>query len=311
MQRFTRGHDCGHQVDPTGAAVMDETPRGEGGRLEEPVEPDTTGPSEVNSLAAVPSPNDALVARAPEEASAATRRDVPVLNLGAHSSYGPTPTFAASASPAPVRTKAPSLPGEFAPLERRGPAALLAAVLRTPANVAHEVRHRPKVILQLVGIVVVSMLITGFVVGSFSGGGQFLAVPVKLAGGLVFAAAICFPSLYILSALSGAKHNYRDVAGALFLGLSVTSVLLVGFAPIAWVFSQSTSSPGFMGFIYLGFYLLSAAFGLSVMVRALRLSGERPFPAAVLWSLVFLVVTFQLTTTLRPLLGDYDGVALL
>ena len=52
------------------------------------------------------------------------------------------------------------------------------------------------------------------------------------------------------------------------------------------------------------------AFGLRLTRRALVDAGGRKVPAVGLWSLVFLLVVLQMSTTLRPLVGPFEGLGL-
>jgi hypothetical protein len=60
------------------------------------------------------------------------------------------------------------------------------------------------------------------VVGSFSGGVQWWAAPLKIAAGLSLSAILCLPSLYVFSCLTGQEIRIRDlssvVAGMLASG---------------------------------------------------------------------------------------------
>lgn len=197
------------------------------------------------------------------------------------------------------------LPGHFAPLEQRTLLGMADALLKAPANVAYELNTSGSAVLRLVVLVTGCMAMTGIVIAAFSGGYQFLAVPLKLSLGLLCGALLCLPSLYIFSCLSDVRHSFRGVAAALLMGLGVQALLLTGFAPIAWVFSQSTNSPSFMGGLYLLFYAVSAAFGLGLTSRVLAREG-RGVAGLWVWHLMFVVVILQLTTTLRPLIGPFE-----
>lgn len=201
------------------------------------------------------------------------------------------------------------LAGSFERMQNPTLLGLADALLKSPANVVYQLNHSRASLVRFVLLVVGSLLLTGVVVASFSGGYQYLAVPLKLAFGFVFGAALCLPSLYIFSCLSGTQHTLRNVTAALLMGMGVQGLLLIGFAPIAWIFSQSTSSPSFMGFLYLGMLLVSAGFGLALTGRVLAATGDR---ARVLWiwNMMFVVVMLQLTTNLRPIVGEFDGVKL-
>ena len=200
------------------------------------------------------------------------------------------------------------LAGDFTPLRNNGTLALADALLRAPANVAQELKQNRWSFVRLLALVAACMMMTGLVMASFSGGYQYLAVPLKLALGLLFGAGLCLPSLYIFSCLTGTQHSFRGVAAALLMGLGVQALILTAFAPVAWIFSQSTSSPGFMGFLYVVMLLVSAVFGLGLTGRVLAAMGQ-PVRALRVWSIMFVVVTLQLSTNLRPLVGGYEGVA--
>jgi hypothetical protein len=201
------------------------------------------------------------------------------------------------------------LAGDFSPLKNRGTLALADALLRAPANVARELTERTSAFARLMLLVAACMAMTGLVMASFSGGYQYLAVPLKLAVGLLFGAGLCLPSLYIFACLTGSQHTFRGVAGALLMELGVQALILTAFAPVAWIFSQSTSSPQFMGFLYILMLLVSAGFGLALTGRVLAATGERVRGLRI-WSLMFVVVTLQLATNLRPLVGEYEGARL-
>jgi hypothetical protein len=196
---------------------------------------------------------------------------------------------------------------EFAPLKSPGVFGLADALLKAPAGVAHELNENRSSFTRLLVLVAACMMMTGIVVASFSGGYQYLAVPLKLALGLLFGAGLCLPSLYIFACLSGDRHTFREVAAALLMGLGIQALILTAFAPVAWIFSQSTSSPTFMGLLYFLMLLVSTGFGLGLTGRVLAARG-RPVSALWIWSIMFVVVMLQLSTNLRPLVGEYDGV---
>ena len=52
--------------------------------------------------------------------------------------------------------------------------------------------------------------------------------------------------------------------------LALMTVLLIGFAPVAWVFSQSTSSLVAMGALHLAFWLVATVFGLRFLFAGFR-----------------------------------------
>ena len=148
-----------------------------------------------------------------------------------------------------------------------------------------------------------SMGVFGIVLGLFSGGMQLWAAPVKLVGGLAFTAMICFPSLCILGALAGSEAGTRGNFAVLCGGMALCGLLLLGFAPVLWVFSQSTESLGFFGFLAMLIWLASVGTGLLFILRGLRGTTVRGFAPLALWTIVFLLVAMQMTSSLRPIIG--------
>ena len=202
------------------------------------------------------------------------------------------------------------LAGEDAPLPRKGFLAVFDGLLRLPANLMHDLRARPITLLWLLALMLGATALTGFSVGAFSGGAQLWIVPLKLSLGLSFCAVICLPSLYIFTCLSGGEQGLQETSGALLAGVALTALLLVGFAPVSWVFSQATDSTVLVGGLHLFFFLISVHFGLRLTRRSLAHLGRRPVPALGLWSVVFVLVVLQMSTTLRPLVGPFDGLEL-
>jgi len=184
------------------------------------------------------------------------------------------------------------------------------AVLKCPGRILYEMLHcNHEVRIRLLCLVLACSAAYGLTMGSFSGGMQLWAVPLKSACVVLFSALLCLPSLYILIALGGGDRNLTQVAGILLQSLALAGLLLLGFAPIAWIFAQSTSSIGFMGAMHLAFWGASLAVGLRLMFRAVddRRSGQAT-GLLVVWCIVFCAVLLQMATVFRPLLGPADCV---
>ena len=228
----------------------------------------------------------------------------------------PTSAYDAPRSPDPFTAPPPAgeaqseraLRGNAEPISGRGPFAMVEALLKSPASVLHEIESGRGAAFRLSAVLVVTMVATGLVMAAFSGGVQLLLVPVRLSLGIFFCALICLPSLHIISCLAGAEQSVKQTWSALLMGLALMGVLLVGFAPVSWVFSQATSSVAFMGALHLAFLALSCAFGLGLVNRALSAMNRKAIPGLALWHLLFMLVLLQMTTTLRPLVGPFDGV---
>jgi hypothetical protein len=183
------------------------------------------------------------------------------------------------------------------------------AMLRQPRRLMFHLSQpnaRP-LIAGLLCIALLSAAVYGLVVGTFSGGAQMWAAPLKIAAGLVLTALICLPSLYIFACLSGSQARLVEIIGVVAGKLALMTVLLIGFAPVAWVFSQSTESVAAMGALHLVFFMVALCFGVRFLISSFdRLSPQTESGPLGVWVIIFLLVAMQMTTALRPIVGSAD-----
>jgi hypothetical protein len=194
------------------------------------------------------------------------------------------------------------------PLAHPGLGLMIETLLKRPENLYEELKGRRvgRVSAQLVAIGLVCYIIYGFLVGSFSGGMQWWAAPLKMAGGIFFSALLCLPSLYIFACLARSETSLRQCVGLLAGMLALSGVLLIGFLPVSWVFSTSIESLPFMGFLHLAFWWITYMFGTQMLLRGMvAFQSESRLPIHI-WILIFLLVLLQMTATLRPLLGPAE-----
>ncbi len=219
----------------------------------------------------------------------------------------------------------PQLPPQYSsppPLKRRpepgdteeervpitNPIAAIEAVLRQPRRLMYQMRQPGSgpVVGYMILVTVICALVYGVVVGSFSMHEQLWRAPVKVAGGLLFSTVICLPSLYIFACLSGSQARLVEVIGMVAGMLMLTTILLVGFAPVAWIFSQSTESVNWMGTLHLIFWFIAAIFGFRFLGTAFSYSNASSSAGFNTWVAIFMLVILQMTTALRPIVGTSD-----
>jgi hypothetical protein len=195
---------------------------------------------------------------------------------------------------------------ERAPIS--GIVAAIEAILRQPRRVMFQLKQAGTggLTLSLLVIAVACGLIYGAVVGTFSGGEQYWAAPVKVAAGLLISGMICLPSLYIFSCLCGSHARLAEVLGLVAGLLALMTILLIGFAPVAWVFSQSTQSTCVMGGLHLAFWAVAVVFGVRFLGASFSHMNAKSNGALGTWVVIFLLVCLQMTTALRPILGKSD-----
>jgi hypothetical protein len=181
---------------------------------------------------------------------------------------------------------------------------LFEALLRRPqALVARLAEPDHGAIGKFAAIAVGSLLLFGFVLGCFAKHEQLWAAPAKITAGLLISGLICFPSLYIFATLAGARVAISQLAACLAGALALAGLLLLGFAPAVWIFAESTDSLGFMGVLAIGSWIIAVAFALKFLKSAVLASGGSQKAPLFIWSVIFLLVTLQMTTSLRPILG--------
>ena len=190
-----------------------------------------------------------------------------------------------------------------------GVAGAIESILRQPRRVMYALGQPggAKVVVVMLLLAVFFALIYGAVIGTYSRGDQLWIAPLKVAGGLLVSALICLPSLYIFACLSGSRARLGEMAGLVAGLLLLMTLLLIGFAPVAWLFSESTNSIIWMGALHLIFWGIATAFGLRFLSTGFAATQARSRGGLYVWSIIFVMVALQMTTALRPILGTSDA----
>lgn len=216
----------------------------------------------------------------------------------------PPTTSPVQPAPTPVGTRG----GRIRPLENAGLGSILEALLKRPDALLDALKGplQGGILARLVLLILVCGCIYGVVLGSLSGGTQLWAAPLKLSSGLFFSILLCLPSLYIFLCLNGADLGLGQIGGA-FLGMvALTAILLIGFAPVAWIFSQSTDSVVTMGMLHLFFWTIGLWFGARLIKGLLACGEVSDHGHLKVWMIIFVLVSLQMTAVLRPLIGTAD-----
>lgn len=205
-------------------------------------------------------------------------------------------------------TTLPDVPSVEPPLlENPDLKSLFEALLRRPLVLIHHLSINPRgATLKFALLTLGSLLLFGFVLGCFAKHDQLWAAPLKVTIGLLISAIICFPSLCIFTTLAGARLGITQLAACLAGALALAGLLLLGFAPAVWIFAESTDSLGFMGFLALGSWFVAFTFAVRLLKAAVLATGGTQTTPLIIWSVIFLLVSLQMTTSLRPILGRSD-----
>jgi len=187
--------------------------------------------------------------------------------------------------------------------------AIFESLLKQPHGLIQTIRKTdgpPALITKLLLISAGGFLIFGLILGNFSFYEQLWAAPLKTILGIFFSAAICLPSLYIFTALTGTSLKLQEIVTGLGAALALMAALLLGFTPVLWVFSQSSNSEIFFGLLVLLAWLIAFFFGSGILLKMLLHTGTSKKGPLRIWIGIFLLVTLQMSTTLRPIIGKSD-----
>lgn len=142
------------------------------------------------------------------------------------------------------------------------------------------------------------------IVGSFAGNDQWLFAPAKIISGTIVSILLCYPSLYIFACLSGANIDLEKTMALLASGMTLCAILLIGFAPVSFVFTFAIKSEFFMGMIHLFVWGISMYFGIRHISNGLQHMSCDNTRLIRIWGVILMITMLQMTVTLRPILGE-------
>lgn len=186
---------------------------------------------------------------------------------------------------------------------------VLAALLKAPEQFARRLREdrtalRDGAVLLAAGLAFHAVF--GFACGLF--GGLSVAVMAACKGVLIalFSLLLCLPSLYVFCCLGGGAISMRQAFALGGAASAMTGLILVALAPVAWLFAVSTSSLLFVTMLNVFLWGAAILFVPGVFRHFTRTGADGQIGPAGAWLLVYLLVTLQMATTLRPLLVEPD-----
>ena len=199
----------------------------------------------------------------------------------------------ATANPPPLPIPAP-------------PAGLVAALLKDPARIAESIANRERPLgaaAQWLAVGLVCDAVFGIAVGLFGGWpvAAMDAAKMPLVG--FCSLLLCFPSLYVFSCVAGMPLTLPQTCALGSACFAMMGLILVGLAPVAWLFAVSTSSLAFVALLTLLLWLVAIGFA-GRFVDKLRAAPLFQRQAGLkLWFAILLLVTLQMATCMRPMLA--------
>ena len=201
---------------------------------------------------------------------------------------------AAAPAPAPAAAPAPAEPGS------------LSELLKTPDRYSLGIVGGgdlgPRVALALAAAAA-GFALYFFAAGFFAGWRTALLDAAKGAGTALFAFALCLPSLYVFSCVSGATLRAGQIVAAGAACLATAGMLLAALAPVLWLFAVSSSSAAFLTALAVLLAVPAVWLAVRPAIGLQTAGGVRSTAGLRLWLAVLAVVALQTVTLLRPMLA--------
>ena len=142
----------------------------------------------------------------------------------------------------------------------------------------------------------------GFALALFDSTAVAGMTAVKAALIALCSAALCLPSLYVFSCVAGLPITVTQAVALAAAVPAMTGLLLLGLAPVSWLFSVSTDNLPFVVIANLLAWGLAVSFSCRFFALLNQgANGEKPVGLN-WWLVIYVIVSLQMTTTMRPLL---------
>jgi hypothetical protein len=140
---------------------------------------------------------------------------------------------------------------------------------------------------------------------------QMLVSAVKVPVLFLLSLGVCFPVLYIVLVLMGAKLKFAQTLALILMAMSLNAVLLASCAPIIVFFVVTGSDYHFIKLLHVcifsfsgGWAMMSLWQGLYAMCEKANLYPKQAVQILKIWILVFGFVGTQMAWSLRPFVGS-------
>jgi hypothetical protein len=182
---------------------------------------------------------------------------------------------------------------------------IVATLLKAPQDMSGIIADRKDLLRSAVVLLLTGLgchAVFGFATGMFAGiSVAFMdVVKVPLVAGCSL--LLCFPSLYVFSCVAGSPLTLSQTFTLGCSCLAMLGLILVGLAPVAWLFAVSTESMPFVVMLTFFFWFVSLCFASKYMTKLKANALFERQGGINVWFVILMLVTLQMTTCMRPLL---------
>ena len=191
--------------------------------------------------------------------------------------------------------------------------AIIETILRNRYHFFVEIRDGVDLGAKMRAMLISSILflaLYGAVLGSTHSLWQTLSSAAKLPILFLATLVVCSPTLYFLNVLFGSNQSLTQNFAVILTAITVTSVLLLSFAPIVLFFLLTTSSYQFFKLLNVMIFAICAIIGVIFLAQGMRIvsaAGKEGASARRwvmwMWVMVYAFVGSQMAWTLRPFIG--------
>jgi hypothetical protein len=193
--------------------------------------------------------------------------------------------------------------------------AVLIGFLRERQVFLEEIREGVRLPSKIISMLVCSSLFLamyGAILGASHSWMQALSSAVKLPALYLITLLICLPALFFSNIIFGSKRSFAQHFALVLTAVSITSVLLFSFAPIALFFLITTNHYQFHIVINVAIFALTGIIAISSLYKAANLVltqeedelNKTRKKILKSWLFLYAFVGSQLGWTLRPFFGS-------
>jgi hypothetical protein len=191
--------------------------------------------------------------------------------------------------------------------------AVIETILRNRHHFFIEIRNGVGLNAKMRAMLISSVLflaLYGAVLGSTHSLWQTLSSAGKLPVLFLATLVVCSPTLYFFNVLFGSNQSLTQNVALILTAITVTSVLLLSFAPIMLFFLLTTSGYQFFKLLNVTIFAVCGVVGVVFLSQGMRIvsaAGKEGTQARHtliwLWVIVYAFVGSQMAWTLRPFIG--------
>ncbi len=184
------------------------------------------------------------------------------------------------------------------------PFGLVLAYVRKDPELYEKIRKGKELkdLILLANIAIVfNCVMFGAVMGTYTLSYQVAHNAIKIPALFLFALYVTIPTTYIISTLAGNKLKLGQTILILSLSVSVMSLVMVGFVPLAMLFYLTTQDYTFVVFLTMFIASLAGFLGLSSLIRGFRATSKDQWKApSAISTVVLSFAGTQIVWLLRP-----------